>query len=341
MYRALIVVNPAARRVPTRAALAAAVRDARALGWRVALATTAGPGDATAIARQAAGQGCAAVFACGGDGTLNEVANGLLGTDAALGFIPAGTVNIWAKEHGIPAGPAAALRLLSEGVTRMVDVGWAEHAPLEPHPPAPSPSATDGEGVAAAGGEVARAFLLMAGLGFDSAVTRAVGKREKRVAGPLAFARATLTSAITYRAARATLRYDGVAREANLALLIASNSRLYAGIFRPAPHALIDDGLLDITLVDAARVLPDGLAALPRLLLGRVPPEAEGRGVSGFRTAALSIETRELAILQLDGEIVGRTPVRLTVRPRALRVVVPPGPNPLYREPPGPPLGED
>ncbi len=331
MRRALIVINPAARRLPRRESLAAARRWAVDAGWRTGLAVTGGPNEATAIARQAAEQGYDAVYACGGDGTLNEVANGLAGTNVALGFIPAGTVNIWAKEHRLGRDPTVALRQLTEGATRVVDLGWAEHAPL-----AARPEPVEGE--AASRG---RAFLLMAGIGYDAAVAAAVEARAKRVLGPLAFVRAMLAGSAGYRAPRATLRHDGLVEEANLGLLTASNSRIYAGILRPAPQALIDDGMLDIALLDLARVLPGAIAELPRLLLGRVPRDGrEGGYLRGFRTADLAVDTDRPAPLQVDGEVIGQTPVRLTVRPRALRVIVAPGPNPLYGEPAGPALAE-
>ena len=300
-----IIVNPAARRAPRPGALEEAARTLRRdTGWDIRIASTSTPGEATVIARQAEADGSAAVFACGGDGTLNEVANGLLGTKAALGFIPAGTVNLWAREHRLRRDPEAALRLLRDGATRQADAGWA---------------AWDG-------GE--RAFLLMAGLGYDGEVVRHVGAWDKRLSGPLAFARAAIEAG-GYHAVHAALDHDGVRDEGPLVQLIASNTRLYGAYFRPATEALADDGLLDITCLDLERPLPGALPLLPRLLLGR----PGGAHIQAYRTADLRVEPLPgdgSPPLQLDGEVVGEGPVRLTVRPLALRVIVPTGRNGMY-----------
>src|SRR5688572_14055799 len=105
--KALIVLNPAARRLPRRERLDEACREMAERGWSIDIAVSEAPGDAIRIARDAAGS-CAAVFACGGDGTVSEVAHGLLGTDAALGCIPGGTSNLWAAEHQMAGDPKAA-----------------------------------------------------------------------------------------------------------------------------------------------------------------------------------------------------------------------------------------
>ena len=308
--QALIIVNPAARRSLRPSAVEEAVRTAeRTTGWHIAIAVTSAQGEATTMARQAVAAGSDAVFACGGDGTLNEVANGLLGTNAALGFIPAGTVNIWAREHRIRRDPGAALRLLRDGATRRADIGWA----------------------AWEGGE--RAFLLMAGLGFDGEVVRQVDERDKRFTGPLAYARAAVAGAGGYRAVPVILDHDGIREEGPLGQLVASNTRLYGAYFRAAPHALVDDGLLDITYLDLERPMPGALPLLPRLLLGW-PDSAH---VRTYRTNDLRIQPspgEEAPPLQLDGEAVGQGAVRLTVRPLALRVIVPAGKNGLYARDP-------
>jgi YegS/Rv2252/BmrU family lipid kinase len=278
-------------------------------GWVVDVAVSQVPGDAVRIARDAAAS-CAAVFACGGDGTVSEVANGLLGTSSALGCIPGGTSNLWAAEHHVPADPSAALDLLVDGATRLSDIGWVDHA---------------------GGG---RGFVLMAGLGFDAAVTEKVGRREKQLAGALAYVGPTIAKALTYRSPRALVRHDGGEEEIDLALIVASNTRLYAR-FPLAPEAMADDGLLDITLVDTPTPLPRGVTALPRLLRGKVGASGIVRRV---RSAALFIDTTEDVHVQVDGDVIGAAPARIAVRSRALRVIVTAGANPMYGGEPGPSL---
>ena len=151
----LIIVNPAAHNAPSRKRLDEADRWLRARGWRTDWQETERPGQATALAAGAAARGLSLVFVCGGDGTLNEAANGLAGTDTALALIPAGTVNIWAKEMQIPRKPVKAVKAAIEGDRRRVDLGRA--------------------------GE--RCFLLMAGYGPGGAIARRGAPRGKSPPG--------------------------------------------------------------------------------------------------------------------------------------------------------------
>src|SRR3972149_2787266 len=106
----LIIVNPAAHNVPSRKRLDEAERWLRSQGWQVEWRRTEGPRQATELAAAAAARGLPLLFVCGGDGTLNEAANGLAGSETALGPIPAGTVNIWAQGVGVPRKPAPEAR---------------------------------------------------------------------------------------------------------------------------------------------------------------------------------------------------------------------------------------
>jgi diacylglycerol kinase (ATP) len=146
--RVVLLVNPVAgmRRLPLEPIQAAL----RARGAAVEVALTTRPGDATTIARQAAAAGADVLLACGGDGTVNEAVNGLAGSQTALAVLPGGTVNVWAREVGIPLDPVRALQLLWEGQRRWIDLGRA--------------------------GE--RYFLLMAGIGFDADVAAQVTHSE-------------------------------------------------------------------------------------------------------------------------------------------------------------------
>ena len=120
---ALIIVNPASRSRPKAARLQEAEDWLAEQGWRVARQETEGRGDAITIAGRAAESGVSLVFVCGGDGTLNEAANGLAGSETALAVIPAGTVNIWAREAGLNKKPLEAVQLAAEGERFRLDPG--------------------------------------------------------------------------------------------------------------------------------------------------------------------------------------------------------------------------
>jgi diacylglycerol kinase (ATP) len=124
--RAVFIVNPVARGIPSSAKLEMAAAWLESQGWEPTIEPTGARGHATALAREAAESGCDVVVGCGGDGTVNEIVNGLAGSETALAVIRGGTANVWAKEAGIPRDPLAAVRLVSEGRRRRMDLGVVE-----------------------------------------------------------------------------------------------------------------------------------------------------------------------------------------------------------------------
>ncbi|MEX1253201.1 MAG: diacylglycerol kinase family protein [Dehalococcoidia bacterium] len=286
--RALAIYNPAARKAPPLDRLRAAAGSLD--GWEIALQPTDAAGHATALARDAAQRGLDAVVACGGDGTVNEVANGLARSATALAVVRGGTANVWAKEARLPKKVEPALRLLAEGETRTVDLGRA--------------------------GE--RYFLLMAGVGFDATIVREVSSTLKRRIGAAAYLLHGIQRAITYRTRPAELAADGVSMSDGLYWLLLGNTRSYAGVLNLTHLARADDGRLDLCLLRRGGLLRLAWLA-PWVLLGRHDrrPEVLYQPVSSFEvgTAGLSV--------QVDGEYLGETPMRFEVAPGALRVIVP------------------
>jgi YegS/Rv2252/BmrU family lipid kinase len=295
--QALVVYNPAARRAVSRDKLAPGIEWLRARDWHVELVPTTHANHATELAREAASHGFEAVVGCGGDGTLNEVANGLAGTATPIAAVPGGTANVWAKEARIPRKPADALRLLDEGEVRTIDLGRA----------------TLGEASV-------RYFLLMAGVGLDAAIVRSMGGGLKRRLGAAAYVISGLRHAITHRTVNAELELDGQPQSSGVYWLLLGNTRNYGGLVDITYRAQADDGALDLCLLDRGGLLR--LAWLvPWLLLRRHDRRAH---VTYRRLRSLGIATPGLPV-QVDGEYLGETPVRFEVVPAALRVVVPHG----------------
>ncbi len=287
--RAVLIYNPAARNAPKPERLRAAAGGVA--GWEIAIASTRAVGHATELARRVAADGYDAAVACGGDGTVNEVANGLAGSTTALAVVRAGTANVWAKEIGVPKDPAKALRVLADGETRLIDLGRA--------------------------GE--RRFLCMAGVGFDAAVVQEVGAAKKRL-GAAAFVLHGLRKALSYRETAADVEADGQSLSGPLYWMLVGNSRSYGGIVNLTNLAKIDDGRLHVCLLRRGG-LPRLIWLLPWVVLGKhhrrphvVQREIEELDV---RTAGLPV--------QIDGEYLGETPLRFAVVPGALRVIVPKG----------------
>src|SRR5262249_27885078 len=221
-FRALIVFNPIAGQANSFEQDIQAARDVwREQGWQVDLRPTAGPGDGTQIAREAAKQGYHLVVAAGGDGTGNEVVNGLAGTETALAALPIGTVNVWVRELGLPLQPRAAAEALLDCQVRAIDLGRA--------------------------GE--RYFLLMCGVGFDAAVTAEVRPHEKRRLGIFAYLLRAFDLARRFRGIPARIVVDGKTTRSRVLMIVLGNSQLYGGVVKITARASIDDGLLDMCII--------------------------------------------------------------------------------------------
>jgi YegS/Rv2252/BmrU family lipid kinase len=290
--RLLIVENPIAGRRATHPAVAQLEQRLRAHGWSADVARTAFRGHAAELAAQAARQGYDLVVAAGGDGTINEAIQGLVGTATALAALPIGTVNVWAAETGLPTHPERLASLIDQGAIRGIDVGRAG----------------------------ARYFLLMAGIGLDADVVRRVGPRLKRSLGRWAYAVSTLEIMRRYAGTPMTLRLDGIPLDTTALMVVIGNTRRYAGSFRLTPHALVDDGRLDVCIVPGTRLLRSPVqigAALTGAPFLR-------RALVCRRATRIEIEADRPLPFQLDGDIAGFTPLTVEVVPAALRVLVPP-----------------
>jgi diacylglycerol kinase (ATP) len=286
------ILNPRAG-VAARAALEA-MRRAPAEWEGIDLHLTQAPGDARRLAGEAAERGFDIVLAVGGDGTANEAAAGLLGSATALGIVPAGSGNGLARVLGIPLRPAAAMRALQTGIVRRIDVGLANGRP----------------------------FLNVAGAGFDALVGaafhewgRAGGRR-----GLFNYFRVALPRAFNYRARTWTLE-AGSERFAGAAFIVAFvNGRQYGGAAVIAPGSRLDDGLLEIVIVEDAPPL-EILVNVPRLFLGGIERFRRYRRIA----APEAVLTGPAPFAHhRDGEPEAESDrLEVRVQPRALAVVVP------------------
>jgi len=293
--RLRFIFNPKSGRRRRNAAILPALRDYVAAGALDAdIVCTEGPGHATELARDAVADGCQRVIAVGGDGTVNEVAQALVHTPTAMGLVPCGSGNGLALHLRIPGRLAAALELAVgvAGWVAEIDTGVANAFP----------------------------FVNAMGMGLDADVGQRFNRLTRR--GLPAYASTALAAFLGRRSERCLVTCGG-RREAVDALLIAvANSDQYGNNARIAPHARVDDGVLDLIAVRPVGIL--GACALgARLFLGSIDASPRVRRMGGSRFV---IERPGPGVIHTDGETheTGAL-VEVDVRPRSLRLAVPAG----------------
>jgi YegS/Rv2252/BmrU family lipid kinase len=282
----LTIVNPAAGRGRR---FARAMAAWTAAGRTTAVAETTRRGDAERLAREAADAGITHVLAAGGDGTVNEVINGLAGAARApaVGVLPLGTANVLAREIGLPLDPAAAATVLARGCVRPVHLGLVN----------------------------GRRFVMMAGVGFDARVVAGVSPEAKQRFGRLAYAATTAELWARGQPARYRLKSGGTTLE--VGSVVVANGRYYAGGFVACPQADLFRPELALCLLKSSD-RPQLLAAALALGVGRI---AWAPGVRHDIVADFSIDGPEGEPLQADGDIVGSLPARFSVAPETVRLL--------------------
>jgi diacylglycerol kinase (ATP) len=313
--KVLIVFNPnAGQATIVRQALEQVANLWRNHGWQVELQPTNAPGHATVMAKAASQTGFHIVAACGGDGTVNEVMNGLVNTETALAVLPAGTVNIWAREMGLPMDVqrSAAATLLAQW--RQIDVGRARSMFPRTRRLSRKRVARSKEPI------VDRHFLLMAGVGFDAAVTAGINPQEKKRLGAIAYVKQALQIGWNYRGSKVALRIDGKKIRGRFLMAVVGNSQLYGGVIKFTLNALLDDGLLDICVIQGRSMLKAPL----RLFSVFSRSHHRDNRIKYYQAQQIQFLSRKPIPVQVDGDYLGMTPMLFEVVPQGLWVLVPP-----------------
>ena len=296
---ATLILNPTAGRGRAGKQVQEITRRLREYGltditWR----HTQGRGDACPLAREAAQAGAELIVAVGGDGTLHETMNGVLGTSATLGLIPFGTGNDLARSLGLHGSLDTACRAVATGNVKRIDVGAIHGAGMDaPHH-----------------------FLVLCGAGYDAHTARTVNQGIAYLSGAAAYVWGAILTLRTFQPFRLSLTLDGgEAQHAQAMFVSVANAETTGGGMKIAPGALLDDGLLDICLVREV-----GKAAL----LYQLTQVFSGRhvrhpAVSMMRAARVTLDAAPPQPLLVDGEVIGTTPATVTVTPRALPIKVP------------------
>jgi diacylglycerol kinase (ATP) len=272
------------------------LRNLRKQGWQAELKLTRAAGDARRFAHEAVQQKIGMVVAIGGDGTINEVIQELAGSETILGVLPGGTINVWAREVGIPLDSIGACDVLLHGQVRRIDLGRVND----------------------------RYFLLMAGIGLDGEVTHAVERRPAKRLGILAYLLVATWFGLGYSGFRARLTLDGRKIKANALQIIIGNTQLYAGAFKYTWQAKCDDGMLDVCIVRKQGIFRRLLMIL-HFILRR---EERRQWVHYEKCKEVQVQTRQPVGIQIDGDPAGYTstsdsPTTISIVPAALKVIVP------------------
>lgn len=289
LQQATIIRNPHGASVPTMSILTDTANAMVKSGWRVSIFQTERQGHAESLAKEAVASGSTVVFACGGDGTANEVANGLAGSNAVLALIRGGLTNALADEMQVPEDPSDAVGLLTQGARRRIDVGLVN----------------------------GRRFLLMAGVGLDAGVIRSVSPDAKHSFGKLPFILRGFQALVGSHATPVSLRVDGEVMNADLFWLLLTNLRSYAGL-PTINDASVHDGLLDCFLFEGEGPLKT-LPAAAKILISGVgePDEVQARHVR-----RVDVLTGGLPV-HVDGEDIGDSPVSFGIEPLGLKLLLP------------------
>jgi diacylglycerol kinase (ATP) len=283
MAETVVILNPRARSERANGLL----EELHQLAPEADIRLTTCGGDACRLAREAANEGARIVVAAGGDGTVNEVVNGLAGSTAALGVLPLGTMNVFAKEHQLPSRIADALAVIRRGNVREIDLASANGA----------------------------YFIQLAGIGLDAQIVKETTWESKKSLGPVSYLLSA--AAVTARTPpKITVTANGTEHEGSFVLI--GNGRYYGAKFVLFPNARPDDGLLDVVVFQNLGYL-DIARYLGGVLFGAHTKLSD---VLYFQAPAVQVRSDEEVPMEVDGELSGSLPADIRVTGK-LRILIP------------------
>ena len=308
----LVIINPSSASGSTGEAWPRVASDLRSEFGAFQTAFTKVRGDAAAIAADAARRGISLIIACGGDGTVSEVANGILssGKDAELGILPSGTGGDFRRSLAIPSNSRAAAQILRNGRTRRIDVGRISFVDHD-------------------GAEAMRYFVGVTSCGLSTKVIEHVkaggpdwlpANTPRWLGGRISFGASLLRTAMRTEATRLLVQLDD-ARERHLlvATLCIANARYFGGGMKIAPEAKLADGKFDVVGVGDLGAMKL-LTSAPRVYRGSHLSMPEVSHALARKVTVRPAERDTTVDLEVDGELPGRLPATFQIIPEALRV---------------------
>lgn len=294
----ILIANPISGKGKAKPVAEQTYTALTSVGHHGTLALTSGTGDANRFAQEAVSAGTQWVIACGGDGTLHEVVNGIANApDVRLGVLPCGRGNDFAAAIGVPLKPRHAIQTLLAGKTIHVDLGKSHSAAHGAH-----------------------YFTTIATCGYDTEVSRRAAERTTPFSGTASYAYAAVSTLFDYECPDVRLEGDFGIHEGPILLAATGITNRYGGGFQIVPNARLDDGLFDVCIIR-----PVSSLTVLRLLVtlfwgGHVSHPA----VSIHQTRTLRIETSPPLLLYADGEPMCETPATIESIKGGLTVIAPP-----------------
>ena len=287
-----MIINPTAGNRRRRRWLPHIRARLKGAGFDVEEYVTSKRGDAGEETARAIREGCEMIIPVGGDGTINECLNALQGSSTRLGLVPMGTANTLLQELGIPHDPDSACDVITGGAGRRIDVGIA-------------------------GG---RAFSTMAGAGFDARIVKRVNSDIKKHMGIFTYHLMAGLTWLNYVTFTMSVRMDGE-RQTEGCLVIVCNSGRYGGKYSIGPGASLDDGYLDVLVLEKESKYSILEGAL-NLLKGRIEDTDGAMFYKARRVTITPPDDREV-LVQADGDLSGVLPMDFGIRPKAVTVMAP------------------
>ena len=267
-------------------------------GWKVDSAVVKRKSALRKRAAKAAKDKIDVVVAVGGDGAVFQVVNGVAESDTILAIVPKGTGNLLAGNLDIPHDLKKAVNVIVTGQPRRIDLGRVT---------------VDG---------IERDFAVACGVGFDAVVMDATEPEQKRRWGKLAYVANAIRKGGKMRDVAHTITIDGVTTKTKAAQVFVANFGRVGSLMEPRRRVIPDDGLLDVIIVRASGPMA-GLRAGLDVLTQRDLGETDGGRVERHRAREVSITSKPRQLVETDGSVIGRTPIKASIRPGAVRVMTP------------------
>jgi diacylglycerol kinase (ATP) len=300
--RMRVIVNPAAGAGKTIKKWPQIMGFMKSLGLDFVHDITEAPGHAIELAKSAVKKGCEMVVSVGGDGTIHEIVNGLYeaggGANVAVGIVNTGTGSDYIRTIGVPRRYKEACQCLLSSGRRTVDLGVVEY--------------TKG------GHRKKRLFVNFAGIGFDAEVVKATTEKFKALGNMPSYLMGLFSTLMSYQNRDISILVDGESGQRRICTVLLNNGRYAGGGMLPAPNADPGDGFFDLVIIDDI-TKPDLLMSLPRVYRGTHLTHPK---VTLMRAREVEIWPTQTSAVQADGELLGEAPVRFSILPAALNVVI-------------------